>query len=226
MKGIPHLVGVRDLVARTTPVRATRQRLAALYAPASLGDSHALCKFPARVRFLGETLELGTLPKPVCAARDGFYARLRPRRVLFVFSAYHVTSPASAFGHVLLRVERDETGILREGAPEHPLADIGIDYSADGGCVDADVFLSKVLAITSPQTVALQYRLRFSQGFRFQQPASHCVGRGTSAARDDAAARGRSGIRAGGKDAVLPGPFRPLVGRRAPRRWLGAGASL
>lgn len=55
-----------------------------------------------------------------------------------------------------------------------------IDYSADGGCVDADVFLSKVLAITSPQTVALQYRLRYSQGFRFQQPASHCVGRGTS----------------------------------------------
>lgn len=55
-----------------------------------------------------------------------------------------------------------------------------IDYSADAGCVDADVFLSKVLAITSPQTVALQYRLRYSQGFRFQQPASHCMGRGTS----------------------------------------------
>ena len=119
--------------------------LGALYAPASLGDSHALCKFPARARFLGETVSLGQLPKPVCAARDGFYARLRPRRVLFVFSAYHVTSPASAFGHVLLRVERDETGILREGAPEHPLADIGIDYSADVAGEGAIAYAAKGL---------------------------------------------------------------------------------
>lgn len=119
--------------------------IGALYAPASLGDSHALCKFPARARFLGETFELGTLPKPVCAARDGFYARLRPRRVLFVFSTYHVTSPASAFGHVLLRVERDETGILREGAPEHPLADIGIDYSADVAGEGAIAYAAKGL---------------------------------------------------------------------------------
>lgn len=55
-----------------------------------------------------------------------------------------------------------------------------IDYQADGGCLDADVFLSKVLAITSPQTAMLQYRFRFAQGFRFQQPASHCLGRGVS----------------------------------------------
>ncbi len=33
MKGNTLLVGVRDLVARTTPVRATRQRLAAIHAP-------------------------------------------------------------------------------------------------------------------------------------------------------------------------------------------------
>ncbi len=35
MKGNSPLVGVRDLVARTTPHHATRQRLAALHAPAS-----------------------------------------------------------------------------------------------------------------------------------------------------------------------------------------------
>lgn len=55
-----------------------------------------------------------------------------------------------------------------------------IDYGTDAGCQDADVFLSKVLAITSPLTVALRYRFRFDQGFRFQQPATHCAGRGTS----------------------------------------------
>lgn len=35
MKGNPLLVGVGDLVARTTPHHATRQSLAALHAPAS-----------------------------------------------------------------------------------------------------------------------------------------------------------------------------------------------
>lgn len=55
-----------------------------------------------------------------------------------------------------------------------------VDYSGDAGCQDADVFLSKVLAVTSPQTEVAQYRFRFAPGFRFQQPASHCAGRGTS----------------------------------------------
>ncbi len=55
-----------------------------------------------------------------------------------------------------------------------------IDYGTDAGCQDADVFLSKVLSLTSPLTVVLRYRFRFEQRFRFQQPATHCSGRGTS----------------------------------------------
>lgn len=53
-----------------------------------------------------------------------------------------------------------------------------IDYTPNTSCQDADVFLSKVLAVTSPLTVALQYRFRFAPGFRFQQPATYCAGRG------------------------------------------------
>lgn len=55
-----------------------------------------------------------------------------------------------------------------------------VDYATDAGCQDADVFLSKVLALTTPLTVALQYRFRFEPQFRFQQPAAHCAGRGTA----------------------------------------------
>lgn len=55
-----------------------------------------------------------------------------------------------------------------------------IDYAADGGCANADVFLSKVTAITSPLTVVFRYRFKFEPGFRFQQPASHCAGAGVA----------------------------------------------
>lgn len=53
-----------------------------------------------------------------------------------------------------------------------------IDYAGDGGCANADVFLSKVMAITSPLTVVFRYRFKFEPGFRFEQPASHCAGAG------------------------------------------------
>ena len=117
----------------------------ALYLPASRGDSHALCMFPARARFLEDFLHLDDLPRPACAARDAFFAHLRPNKVLFVFSSYHVESPASAFGHVLLRVERDDSGILRKDAGPHTLADLGIDYSADVGAENAISYAFKGL---------------------------------------------------------------------------------
>ena len=132
--------------------------LAALYADPARGDKHALCKFPARARFLAEVLALRGLPSPRCEARDELFARLRPRRVVFVFSSYHVDSPASAFGHVLLRIERDDRGLLRPDAPRHPLADIGVDYSADVGSENAVTYALKGLFGQFPGTFkALPY---------------------------------------------------------------------
>jgi len=119
--------------------------LEALYLPASRGDDHALCMFPARARFLGDFLHIDDLPRPVCGARDAFYARLRPKKVLFVFSSYRVESPASAFGHVLLRVERDDREVLRRDAGPHALADLGVDYSADVGAENPVTYALKGL---------------------------------------------------------------------------------
>ncbi len=116
-----------------------------LYAPASLADKHASCIFPARARFLTESLSLEGLPRPSCLARDAFYGRLRPKKIHFVFSAYHVESPASAFGHVLLRIERDDSTVLRRDAAPHALADLGIDYSADVGPENAITYALKGL---------------------------------------------------------------------------------
>ncbi len=132
--------------------------LDALYAPPALGDKHALCMFPARARFLVDTLDPRGLPAPTCASRSAFFARMRPRKIHFVFSAYHVESPASAYGHVLLRIERDDRALLRPGAPPHALADLGIDYSADVGRENALTYALKGLFGQFPGTFkALPY---------------------------------------------------------------------
>lgn len=55
-----------------------------------------------------------------------------------------------------------------------------IDYAvdADGGCADADVFVSKLVAGDLP-TVIATWRFKFEPGFLWVQPASHCNAQGT-----------------------------------------------
>ena len=48
------------------PDQELRATVQALYAPASLGDKHAQCVFPARTRWLKEQLGLTDLPQPDC----------------------------------------------------------------------------------------------------------------------------------------------------------------
>ncbi|MDX2010012.1 MAG: hypothetical protein SFW67_07480 [Myxococcaceae bacterium] len=69
-----------------------------------------------------------------------------------------------------------------------------IDYPQNAACQDADVFIGKVLANTSPLTAVLTYRFRFSRDFRFQQPATWCQGRGLSSTE---AVVGREGMARG-----------------------------
>lgn len=52
-----------------------------------------------------------------------------------------------------------------------------IDYAADGGCDDAEVFVGKLVSGDVPEVVA-SWRFRLSSGFLFLQPASHCGGAG------------------------------------------------
>lgn len=92
-----------------------------------------------------------------------------------------------------------------------------VDYPQNTACGDAEVFIGKVLANTSPLTVVLSYRFRFSLGFRFQQPMTWCQGRGRSATE---AVVGREGMARGtvvlsvATDAAQPALRGPLDGLR------------
>lgn len=94
---------------RYNPERELAATLQALYAPASLGDRHAQCVFPARTRWLRDTLGLTDLPSVRCPEFQRWYGDIAPHSAVLVFPAAYLNSPSSMFGHTLLRIDQADT---------------------------------------------------------------------------------------------------------------------
>ena len=90
----------------TQPEAELRATLKALYAPASLGEQHAQCVFPARSRWLREQLQLSNLPQPTCNELRAWYSDIAPHSAVLIFPAAYLNSPSSMFGHTLLRIDQ------------------------------------------------------------------------------------------------------------------------
>ncbi|NWB84461.1 Lnb N-terminal periplasmic domain-containing protein [Pseudomonas gingeri] len=91
--------------------------LDALYAPASLGNQHPQCVYPARTRWLKAQLQLTDLPAPDCTEFNQWFKDVAPHSTVMIFPAAYLNSPSSMFGHTLLRidpagVQRDQTALL------------------------------------------------------------------------------------------------------------------
>ncbi|KAE9648117.1 DUF4105 domain-containing protein [Pseudomonas sp. PB103] len=89
----------------------------ALYAPASLGEQHAQCVYPARTRWLKAQLKLNDLPTPECAEYKKWIKDVSPHSAVMIFPAAYLNSPSSMFGHTLLRIDQadvqaDKTSLL------------------------------------------------------------------------------------------------------------------
>ena len=89
----------------------------ALYAPASLGEQHAQCVYPARTRWLKAQLNLTDLPTPACAEYKQWFKDVSPHSAVMIFPAAYLNSPSSMFGHTLLRIDQadvqaDKTSLL------------------------------------------------------------------------------------------------------------------
>ena len=89
----------------------------ALYAPASLGEQHAQCVYPARTRWLKDQLNLTDLPTPDCAEFKKWFKDVSPHSAVMIFPAAYLNSPSSMFGHTLLRIDQadvqsDKTSLL------------------------------------------------------------------------------------------------------------------
>ncbi|MBQ0721505.1 MAG: DUF4105 domain-containing protein [Gammaproteobacteria bacterium] len=81
--------------------------LAAVFNSAELGDSHAQCRFPARLSWLSEQLKIDKhkLPKVECPLYKQWQSMVSVGSAVLVFPAHHLNSPSSMFGHTLLRID-------------------------------------------------------------------------------------------------------------------------
>ncbi|MCP1443354.1 hypothetical protein J3D54_002486 [Pseudomonas sp. GGS8] len=99
------------------PDRELAATVQALYAPASAGEQHAQCVYPARTRWLKAQLELTGLPTPDCTEFKQWFKDVSPHSAVMIFPAAYLNSPSSMFGHTLLRIDQadvqsDKTSLL------------------------------------------------------------------------------------------------------------------
>ncbi|VVO58780.1 hypothetical protein PS862_00704 [Pseudomonas fluorescens] len=99
------------------PDRELTATVHALYAPASAGEQHAQCVYPARTRWLKAQLDLNDLPTLDCSEFKQWFKDVAPHSAVMIFPAAYLNSPSSMFGHTLLRidqadVQRDQTALL------------------------------------------------------------------------------------------------------------------
>ncbi|MEN2397925.1 DUF4105 domain-containing protein [Pseudomonas halotolerans] len=89
----------------------------ALYGPASAGQQHAQCVYPARTRWLKAQLNLTDLPAVDCREFTQWFKDVAPHSAVMIFPAAYLNSPSSMFGHTLLRIDQadvqsDKTALL------------------------------------------------------------------------------------------------------------------
>lgn len=78
----------------------------ALYLPASLGEKHAQCVYPARTRWLKDQLHLSNMPVLDCSEFKQWFKDVAPHSAVMIFPAAYLNSPSSMFGHTLLRIDQ------------------------------------------------------------------------------------------------------------------------
>lgn len=79
--------------------------LFSLYHDSKDDDNATGCRYPARRHWLEKTLDLQDLPQVNCEAFDTLVEKMDPQSVTLIFSAAHINSPASMFGHTFLRID-------------------------------------------------------------------------------------------------------------------------
>ncbi len=104
---------------RTNPEEELNATLKALVAPSTAkADDAVACKFPARVAWLRQQLNISDndLASANCPAFNTWLKGLNPHEATLVFAADFVNNPSSMFGHTLLRIDApdqtEETRLL------------------------------------------------------------------------------------------------------------------
>ena len=136
----------------TNPAAELDATLARLFAPArpDTPDEHPQCRFPARYHWLKRRLaiEPARFPEQPCPRLDAWMKAINPAGVTLVFPSAYVNSPASMFGHTLLRIDAvGQTESTR-------LLAYTINYAAKADATDGFSFALKGLTGLYPGTLS------------------------------------------------------------------------
>jgi hypothetical protein len=112
--------------------------LAAFFEPASLGDQHAQCVFPARFYWLKNKLSIDAsmLPHPDCTAFNAWQHELNASSVVLVFPSAYLNSPSSMFGHTFLRLDSTNS------ENQSDLLSYAINYAANMDANDGEIMFA------------------------------------------------------------------------------------
>ena len=97
--------------------------LRSFFKPDPNDGQSSLCRFPGRFAWLAEHLNIdqSQLPTASCSERDKAFEAIEAKSAVLVFPVGHINSPASMFGHTLIRID---------GSSKSSLISYAVNYSA------------------------------------------------------------------------------------------------
>ncbi|MDY6921865.1 MAG: DUF4105 domain-containing protein [Pseudomonadota bacterium] len=89
------------------PLQELLATVAAMQQPVTTADQHAVCRFPARWKFLQQNAQLpaAVLEPSQCPEYSQWMNTLNPHSVSLVFASSYLNSPSSMYGHTFLRID-------------------------------------------------------------------------------------------------------------------------
>ncbi|WP_201596172.1 Lnb N-terminal periplasmic domain-containing protein [Psychrobacter vallis] len=100
----------------------------------ALNSNSVLCRFPARVRWLTETLDIDeTELQADCPELDAWMQKLAPEQLSIMFAQEYLDNPTSAFAHTLLRI--DSTASAADPSQIHHA--YALNYTVGGNPADS-----------------------------------------------------------------------------------------
>ncbi|MDN3452626.1 MULTISPECIES: DUF4105 domain-containing protein [unclassified Psychrobacter] len=100
----------------------------------AVGSNSVLCRFPARVQWLTDTLNIDdTVLQADCPELDKWMQTIAPEQLSFMFAQEYLDNPLSAFAHTLLRIDSKES-VADPSQIHHAHA---LNYTVDGNPEDS-----------------------------------------------------------------------------------------
>jgi len=111
------LLGIKSLIddpkfflspyGKENPRAELEATIRGFFRPFEGEEDHPLCRYPARYQWLKDSIEIdeSRLPQASCVEMDRTFSKVRPESAVLVFPAAFMNSPASMFGHTLIRID-------------------------------------------------------------------------------------------------------------------------